>query len=52
MEAIAFRAAETDLGNFLFANRGATIHVAGTLAANHWNGTKRIQMRLQDAASA
>ncbi|MFC5585834.1 single-stranded-DNA-specific exonuclease RecJ [Nitratireductor kimnyeongensis] len=52
MEAIAFRAAETDLGNFLFANRGATIHVAGTLAVNHWNGTKRIQMRLQDAASA
>ncbi|MEQ9246240.1 MAG: single-stranded-DNA-specific exonuclease RecJ, partial [Nitratireductor sp.] len=52
MEAIAFRAAETDLGNFLFANRGAIIHVAGTLAANHWNGTKRIQMRLQDAASA
>ncbi len=52
MEAIAFRAAETDLGNFLFASRGATIHVAGTLAANHWNGTKRIQMRLQDAASA
>ncbi|WP_367714518.1 single-stranded-DNA-specific exonuclease RecJ [Nitratireductor sp. GISD-1A_MAKvit] len=52
MEAIAFRAAETDLGNFLFANRGATIHVAGTMAANHWNGTKRIQLRLQDAASA
>lgn len=52
MEAIAFRAAETDLGNFLFANRGATIHVAGTLAANHWNGAKRIQLRLQDAASA
>ncbi|CAN0656182.1 single-stranded-DNA-specific exonuclease RecJ [Nitratireductor aquimarinus] len=52
MEAIAFRAAETDLGNFLFGNRGATIHVAGTLAANHWNGNKRIQLRLQDAASA
>ncbi|WP_295806374.1 single-stranded-DNA-specific exonuclease RecJ [uncultured Nitratireductor sp.] len=52
MEAIAFRAAETDLGNFLFDNRGATIHAAGTLAVNHWNGNKRIQLRLQDAASA
>ncbi|EKF19725.1 single-stranded-DNA-specific exonuclease RecJ [Nitratireductor pacificus] len=51
LEAIAFRAAETDLGTFLFNNRGATIHLAGTLSVNHWNGNKRMQLRILDAAS-
>ncbi|MFC6490993.1 DHHA1 domain-containing protein, partial [Nitratireductor sp. GCM10026969] len=50
LQAIAFRAAETDLGNFLFKNRGAPVHVAGTLAANHWNGTRSVQFRVLDAA--
>ncbi|WP_048647871.1 single-stranded-DNA-specific exonuclease RecJ [Nitratireductor soli] len=50
LEAIAFRAAETDLGTFLFNNRGATIHLAGTLSVNHWNGSKRMQLRILDAA--
>ncbi|MDZ5698324.1 single-stranded-DNA-specific exonuclease RecJ [Chelativorans sp. M5D2P16] len=50
LQAIAFRAAETDLGNFLFKNRGAPVHVAGTLAANHWNGTRSVQLRVLDAA--
>jgi single-stranded-DNA-specific exonuclease len=52
VQAIAFRAVDTALGNFLFANRGATIHVAGTLAANHWNGSKTVQFRIMDAAQA
>ncbi|MCR4268879.1 single-stranded-DNA-specific exonuclease RecJ [Nitratireductor sp. ZSWI3] len=52
IEAIAFRAAETDLGTFLFNSRGNTLHVAGTLAANHWNGNRRVQLRIQDAAGA
>ncbi|EKF41030.1 single-stranded-DNA-specific exonuclease RecJ [Nitratireductor indicus] len=52
LEGIAFRAAETDLGNFLFKSRGAIVHAAGTLAVNHWNGNRRVQLRLQDAAGA
>jgi len=50
LQAIAFRAAETDLGAFLFAHRGATVHVAGNLAVNHWNGSRSVQFRISDAA--
>lgn len=50
VRAIAFRAAETELGRFLFDNRGATIHVAGSLSSNHWNGMRSIQFRIIDAA--
>jgi len=50
LQANAFRAAETDLGNFLFASRGASVHVAGTLAVNHWNGSRSVQFRITDAA--
>lgn len=49
--AIAFRSAESGLGAFLFANIGRSIHVAGTLSANHWNGNRTIQMRIADAAA-
>jgi len=52
LQAIAFRAAETDLGRFLFENRGATVHVAGSLAANNWNGMRSVQFRIVDAAKA
>ena len=51
IQAMAFRAAQSDLGKFLFANQGATIHVAGSLAANHWNGNRTIQLRMIDAAA-
>lgn len=50
LPAIAFRAAESDLGQFLLPRRGATIHAAGTLSLNHWNGTRSVQLRLLDAA--
>ncbi|WP_159586394.1 single-stranded-DNA-specific exonuclease RecJ [Chelativorans xinjiangense] len=51
LQAIAFRAAESELGEFLLSRRGATIHVAGSLAANHWNGARSVQFRITDAAS-
>jgi len=47
---IAFRAAESDLGRFLFARRGQAAHLAGSLSANHWNGTRTAQFRVTDAA--
>lgn len=50
LSAIAFRATETDLGRFLLARRGRTIHVAGNLSTNHWNGAQQIQFRICDAA--
>ena len=52
IQAMAFRAVDTPLGEFLFKNRGATVHVAGTLSGNYWNGSRRVQFRLTDAALA
>jgi single-stranded-DNA-specific exonuclease len=52
LQAIAFRAVESDLGDFLFANRGNLVHVAGHLSSNWWNGARSIQFRITDAARA
>ena len=52
LDGIAFRAAETDLGHFLMNNRGNQVHVAGTLSADHWQGNRRVQFRVLDAAKA
>lgn len=51
LSAIAFRAGETALGHFLLNARGATLHVAGTLGLNHWNGQSSPQLRIIDAAT-
>ncbi len=50
--AMAFRAAEADLGLFLMKQRGQAVHVAGTLSADSWQGSRRIQFRVLDAAKA
>ncbi|APH72445.1 single-stranded-DNA-specific exonuclease RecJ [Aquibium oceanicum] len=52
IQAMAFRCAETDLGNFLLKSQGRTVHVAGSISANYWNGSKSMQFRLTDAAIA
>jgi len=52
LEGIAFRAAETPLGNMLLNSRGAHIHAAGCLSADQWQGTRRMQLRLLDAVKA
>jgi single-stranded-DNA-specific exonuclease len=52
IQGIAFRAADTPLGDFLLRNRGATVHIAGSLSGNYWNGTRRVQFRIVDAAPA
>ncbi|RVC30498.1 single-stranded-DNA-specific exonuclease RecJ, partial [Mesorhizobium sp. M7A.F.Ca.CA.004.04.2.1] len=46
IQAIAFRAVDTALGEFLFKNRGKTIHVAGSLSGNYWNGNRTVQFRI------
>ena len=52
LEGIAFRAAETPLGNMLLNSRGTQIHAAGCLSADQWQGTRRMQLRLLDAVKA
>jgi single-stranded-DNA-specific exonuclease len=52
IQAIAFRAVDTALGEFLFKNRGKTIHVAGSLSGNYWSGNRTVQFRIVDAARA
>jgi len=52
LEGIAFRAAETPLGDLLLNGRGLPLHVAGTLGADHWQGSRRVQLRVIDAAKA
>jgi single-stranded-DNA-specific exonuclease len=50
VNAIAFRAAGTPLGQALLDNRGRNLHAAGYLAIDRWQGEERVQMRLVDVA--
>ena len=53
INAIAFRAADTALGQFLMEARNSDpIHVVGTLSINHWQGREEVQLRIIDAAKA
>ncbi|MCO5734082.1 single-stranded-DNA-specific exonuclease RecJ [Rhizobium sp. SSA_523] len=52
LEAIAFRAADTPLGHLLLNARGQQLHLAGCLSADQWQGTRRLQLRILDAARA
>lgn len=52
LDAIAFRAVDTDLGTALINGRGLTFHIAGSLSADHWQGSRRVQLRVLDAAQA
>jgi single-stranded-DNA-specific exonuclease len=50
IDGIAFRAAETPLGQFLLNGRGTQMHLAGSLSADQWQGSRRVQIRVVDAA--
>ena len=52
VNAIAFRAAGQKLGQALAQHRGRSVHAAGTLCVDRWNGTERVQLRLIDIAAA
>ncbi|MND37458.1 Single-stranded-DNA-specific exonuclease RecJ [compost metagenome] len=52
LDGIAFRAADTPLGDLLMKSRGLQIHAAGSLSADYWQGSRRIQLRLLDAVLA
>jgi single-stranded-DNA-specific exonuclease len=52
VNAIAFRAAGQKLGIALAQRRGQSVHAAGTLCLDRWNGVERVQLRLVDIAPA
>jgi single-stranded-DNA-specific exonuclease len=52
IDAIAFRAADTPLGQNLLKARGKSIHAAGRLKRDDYGGTLRVQLHLEDAAAA
>lgn len=52
VEGIAFRALEGELGQMLMAAGDATVHLAGRLTADEWQGRQRAQLQLEDAALA
>jgi len=52
LDAIAFRAADIDLGRGLMAARGKAIHAAGRLKIDEWQGRIRVQLQVEDAAPA
>ncbi|HEY1544731.1 MAG TPA: single-stranded-DNA-specific exonuclease RecJ [Xanthobacteraceae bacterium] len=52
VNAIAFRAVGQKLGDALLKNRGASMHVAGSLSVDRWQGEPRVQLRILDVAPA
>lgn len=50
LDAIAFGAFDTPLGQSMVDHGGARFHVAGRLEVNIWRGRKTPQLRLDDAA--
>lgn len=49
LKAIAFRAAETPLGQALLDRGTGSIHVAGRLKADDWRGRHDVQFNIEDA---
>jgi single-stranded-DNA-specific exonuclease len=52
IDAVAFRAVGQKLGMALAQSRGRSVHAAGTLCLDRWNGVERVQLRLIDLAPA
>lgn len=52
VKAIAFRAAETPVGQALMAGGGAPLHLAGLLRVDRWQGRTQAQFQIDDAAPA
>lgn len=51
LNGIAFRAADTEMGAALLGGRGLAFHFAGSISVDHWQGVRRVQIRVTDAAS-
>ncbi|MDJ0948371.1 MAG: single-stranded-DNA-specific exonuclease RecJ [Alphaproteobacteria bacterium] len=51
LRAIAFRAFETELGTALLEHRGRSLHIAGHLRHDNWQGRNQVQLHIEDAAT-
>jgi single-stranded-DNA-specific exonuclease len=51
VNAIAFRAEGSPLGELLQSAQGQALHVAGRLHLNEWNGTSACEVQIDDAAA-
>jgi single-stranded-DNA-specific exonuclease len=51
ISAVAFRAAQTELGGALDRGRGPGCHVAGRLSRDEWGGRERLEFQIEDAAA-
>ena len=52
LNAIAFRVADTELGNRLMTARDSYFHVAGILKKDVWQGREKLQLQILDMANA
>jgi single-stranded-DNA-specific exonuclease len=52
LKAIAFRAAESPLGQALLQSRGMPVSLAGKVKIDRWNGEARVQFQIDDAAKS
>ncbi|MFM9864099.1 MAG: single-stranded-DNA-specific exonuclease RecJ [Micropepsaceae bacterium] len=52
LNAIAFRALQSELGPTLLNSKGRPLHIAASLKAEEWNGNLRVQAMIRDAAFA
>jgi single-stranded-DNA-specific exonuclease len=50
LKAIAFRAANSPIGDVLLRQGDMPLHIAGTLGLDHWQGREQVQMRVVDLA--
>jgi single-stranded-DNA-specific exonuclease len=50
VNAVAFRSVGQRLGNALVAQRGQSLHVAGSLTVDRYQGSERVQLRVLDIA--
>jgi len=52
INAIAFRCADQPFGKAMLELRGRSVHAAGCLTIDRWQGEERVQLRLSDIAPA
>ncbi len=50
IKAMAFRAADTPLGQALLKNGRQPMHLAGALKIDTWSGTEKVEIHIQDGA--
>lgn len=50
LKAIAFNAADSELGHLLLTGGGRSIHLCGTIRADTWQGRNDVQLCIDDAA--